>query len=131
MKEQSLRPMAVAVACAISLILCLWDMVWAFSGDGTEDVPYLETLLAAVNVIPLVFTVAAYLGRQWGRIGLIVITALGVLVLPFVVLVGEGEWAEVIYVESALYTAAAVVVLVLLMRPASAAWYRSLRAAEG
>ncbi len=123
MKERASRPWTVAVACAVSLVLCVWDIIWAVTGEEVEGMPYFEAVLVGFNLIPLVLTVAAYQGRRWGRIGLLVVTALGVLALPFVMLF-EGEWVQEIDVETVLYTVAGIVVIVLLMLPASGAWYR-------
>jgi hypothetical protein len=116
----------VAVACAVSLVLCVWDIFLAVSGEEIEDMPYFRAVLVAFNLIPAVFTAAAYQGRHWGRIGLLVVTALGVLALPLVILL-EGEWMQAIDVETVLYSAAGVVVIVLLMLPTSGAWYRTAR----
>ena len=124
------RPWTVAVACAVSLVLCTWDIVWAFSGEELEDVPYFLPLLVALNCVPLVFTVAAYVGRGWGRVGLLVVTALGVLALPLIMLLG-GDWAQEMDVETVLYTVAAIAVIALLVLPASGEWYRRARAPAG
>jgi hypothetical protein len=123
MKESASRPWTVAVACGVSLVLCVWDIFWAMTGEEVEDMPHFEAVLVAFNLIPVVLTAAAYLGRRWGRIGLLVVTALGVLALPFVMLL-EGEWIREIDVETVLYSIAGIVVIVLLMLPTSVEWYR-------
>ena len=124
MKEKTTRPWTVAVACAVSLVLCVWDIFWAVSGEEVEEMRYFEAVLVAFNLIPVVFTAAAYLRRHWGRIGLLVVTALGLLALPLVMFV-EGEWVRETSAETVLYSVAGIVVIVLLMLPASGAWYRN------
>ena len=127
MKEAVSRPRTVSLACALSFVLCMWDIGWALSGEGLEDMPYFRVFLVALNLIPLAFTVAAYIGRYWGRIGLLVVTALGVLPLPLVIFFEKG-WGQELDVETLLYSAAAILVVALLLLPASGAWYRRLRA---
>lgn len=118
MKERASRPWTVVVACAVSLVLCVWAIFWAVTGEEVEDMQYFEAVLVAFNLVPVTLTAAAYLGRRWGRIGLLVVTALGILALPLVMIL-EAAWAQDLDAETVLYSVAGIVVIVLLMHPTS------------
>lgn len=123
MKERSSRPWSVTGACAISLTLSAYDMFCAMSGEKVEDMPYLDEALLALNLVPVMFTAAAYLGRRWGRMGLLAVTALGLLAWPLLMLLDE-QWVQELGLEALLYSIAGVMVLVLLLLPPSGEWYR-------
>ena len=126
MSENRRPPWAVSLACAISLSVCIWDIALVvLDKELIESAGFLIALLA-LNMIPLVFTLAAFVRRNWGRIVLVVLTALGALTLPFVMLSADHAYGTV-DAETVLYTFAEVTIIVLLFVPASNRWYRKPR----
>lgn len=121
------RPWTVALGCAVSLAISVWDIANAVSDEEIVQSRGFLALLLALSMIPVIFTIAAFVRRNWGRIGLAVITALGVVSFPFLMLLGE-EAAGPLDAETMLYAFADVVVIVLLFVPLSNDWYRSPRA---
>lgn len=115
------------MACAVSLAVCTWDIAWVISDEEVFESRSFLAVLLALNTIPLVFTFAAFFKRNWGRIILAVITALGALALPFVMLLGEEAGGGPLDAETVLYSLAEVTVIVLLFAPASNRWYRRPR----
>lgn len=125
--ESPKPPWTVALACAVSLAVCIWDITAAVSDEEVFESRSFLAILLALNTIPLVFTFAAFFRRNWGRIVLTVITALGALTLPFVMLSGEQAGDVPVDVEAVLYSLAEVTVIVLLFAPRSNSWYRRPR----
>jgi hypothetical protein len=74
-------------------------------------------------MFPVIFAVAAFLRRRWGRLWLVVISALDALIIPLVAVL-DDETAGLTDVESWLHSAASAVVVVLLLLPASNRWFR-------
>lgn len=127
------RPWTVTTGCAISIAILVWNLVSAVSDELLAEMggllALLMVLLLALGVVPMIFTIAAFFRRNWGRIGLAVMTALGVLAVPFVMHLGQ-EMVETIDAETVLYAIADVVAVVFLFMPASNEWYRNRFAAE-
>jgi hypothetical protein len=124
MSESGKRPWTVLSACVVSVGISVWDIVSSMSEEAELiDSGYFLALLAALMLIPLLFTIAAFFRRNWGRIGLAVITVLAFLSVPLFALFPEMGTLS-IDAETVLYSVAEVVVLVLLFVPPSNAWYR-------
>lgn len=115
------------MGCAVSLAISVWDIANAVSDEEIVQSRSFLALLLALSMILVIFTIAAFVRRNWGRIALAVITALGVVSLPFLMLLGE-EAAGPLNAETMLYAFAGVVVIVLLFLPLSNDWYRRRRA---
>jgi hypothetical protein len=127
------RPWTVTTGCAISITIFVWNFVSAGSDELLAEMggllALLLPLLLALGIVPMIFTIAAFFRRNWGRIGLVVIAALDVLAVPFVMHL-EQEMVEPIDAETVLYAIAGVLAVVLLFMPASNEWYRNRFAAE-
>jgi hypothetical protein len=123
MNEGATRPWTVALGCALSLGISVWDIATAVFDE--EIVEYLSflVLLLVLSVIPIIFTLAAFFRRNWGRIVLAVIAVLSVASVPLFGLLGE-EMAVPFDTETVLYAFANGVVVMLLFLPASNDWYR-------
>jgi hypothetical protein len=120
------RPWTVALGCAVSLATSIWDVVsWVSEPEVVESYGF-RALLLALAVIPVLFTLAAFFRRNWGRIVLAIVVALGFVSIPLLALFGE-KVAELLDAETVLYSIAEVVFIVLLFMPASNAWYRRSR----
>jgi hypothetical protein len=126
------RPWTVAAACAVSLGITVWDIVSTVSDEELLTMKGFAALIVALSLIPIIFTLAAYFRRNWGRIVLTIITALALLVVPALLLIEMGVPAllqlepgeQIIDIEIVLYAIAEAIVIVLLFMPASNAWYR-------
>lgn len=124
MNESPKPPWTVWLACAASLAVCIWDIAWLVSDEeAVESMSFLAVLLV-LNAIPVVFTFAAFLKRNWGRLSLAVITVLGASTLPFVMF---SEGGEPIDTETVVYSLTEVAIVVLLFVPVSNKWYRKPR----
>lgn len=124
------RPGVVTLACVISIGLTASELAWLFLDDvGQGDQIDVSILLglAVVLGLPLLFAPPAFFRRNWGRIGLIVCAAVGVLSVPLV-LVLDGTSSLLESAASALanllYLVAQVLIVVLLLLPQSTRWYR-------
>lgn len=107
----------------MSLAISVWDVVSAVSEEESVESYYFLSLLAALTILPVIFTLAAFFRRNWGRIALAVITGLGLVSVPLFALFFE-ELAGPLDAETVLYTVAEIVVIVLLFVPVSSKWYR-------
>jgi uncharacterized membrane protein len=121
------RPWTVALACAVSLGITIWDVISSVTDEGLEEAQFAMALLLALTVIPFIFTIAAFFRRNWARIGLAVLTVLGLLSVPLFALFLEEAMGP-LDAETLIYSIAEVIVLVLLFVRPSNAWYRSARA---
>jgi hypothetical protein len=121
------RPWTVALACAVSLGITIWDVISSVTDEGLEEAQFAMALLLALSVIPFIFTIAAFFRRNWARIGLAVLTTLGLLSVPIFALFWK-EMMGPLDAETLLYSVAEAFVLVLLFVRPSNAWYRSARA---
>jgi hypothetical protein len=117
------RPWTVALACAVSLGITIWDVISSVTDEGLEEAQFAMALLLALTVIPFIFTIAAFFRRNWARIGLAVLTVLGLLSVPLFALFLEEAMGP-LDAETLLYSIAEVMVLVLLFVRPSNAWYR-------
>jgi hypothetical protein len=121
------RPWTVALACAVSVGITVWDVISSATDEELQESQLFMALVLALTVIPLVFTFAAFFRRNWARIGLAVITALGLLSVPLFALFLQ-ETMGPLDAEIVLYSIAEIIVLVLLFVRPSNAWYRRARA---
>jgi peptidoglycan/LPS O-acetylase OafA/YrhL len=117
------RPWTVALGCAVSLAISVWDVVSSISEEELVDSHYFLALLVAMTVIPVIFTLAAFFRRNWARIALAVLTAIGLVSAPLFAMFWE-DMAGPIDTETVLYSITELVVIVLLFVPASNEWYR-------
>jgi peptidoglycan/LPS O-acetylase OafA/YrhL len=124
MNGSTTRPRTVAAGCAVSVAISVWDIASAISDEDLTETPDFLALLLVLSIVPVIFTVAAFLRRNWGRVGLAAVTVLGLLALPLLMFV-EEEMRGPIDAEAVLYAIAGVVIIVLLFMPASNTWYRS------
>jgi hypothetical protein len=124
------RPWTIALACAASFAISVWDVVSSVSGGESIDSHFFLALLVALIILPVIFTFAAFFRRNWGRIALAVITGLGLVSVPLFALFLE-EMAGPLDSEAVLYAIAETVVIALLFVPVSNKWYRRSRASEG
>lgn len=117
------RPWTVALGCAVSLAISIWDIVSSMPDEEIAESPAFVAIVVSLSLIPALFTLAAFHRRNWARIAVAIITALGLVSIPLLTLFWEemaGPWDA----ETALYTLAEIVVIVLLFAPASNEWYR-------
>jgi hypothetical protein len=130
MKQYETRPGTIVLACAASLAIWLYDVVSTVTDGELLEMPQLLVSMLVLSVIPLVLTVAAFLRRNWGRIALAVMTALGAVSFPALLFFQPDLVADtaVSLVREALYAVAEALVAVCLFLPASNAWYRTARA---
>ena len=120
---EALNDRAVALGCAVSLAISVWDIVSWISEEELADSHYFLALLLAMTFIPVIFTLAAFFRRNWARIALAVLTALGLVSAPLFAIFWK-EMAGPIDTQTVLYSIAELVVIVLLFVPASNEWYR-------
>lgn len=130
MNQDNIRPWTVVLACVTSLAISAWDIVSAVGDDELLAPPGFVTLYIFMSLIPFGLTVASFLRRNWGRIALAAMTALGALSFPLLLLFQRDLIVDTTasLVEGALYGLAEAVVAVLLFLPASNAWYRAAHA---
>jgi hypothetical protein len=130
MNQNNTRPGAVLLACVVSLAILVWDVISTVADGELLETPVFLALALVLIMIPLVFTVAAFLRRNWGRIVLAVMSVLGVVSFPLLLWLQRDLVADTAasLVQSALYAAAEALVAVLLFLPASNAWYRAAHA---
>jgi hypothetical protein len=121
------RPWTVALGCAVSLAISVWDVISSLNDEALQESRLFMALLLALTVIPFIFTIAAFFRRNWARIGLAVLTVLGLLSVPLFALFLEEAMGP-LDAETLIYSIAEVIVLVLLFVRPSNAWYRSARA---
>jgi hypothetical protein len=107
----------------VSLGLAAWDVSTAL----LVEPPGFSVIIVVIGMIPVIFAVAAFLRRRWGRLWLVVLSALDVLIIPLVAAF-EDEAIGSTDVESWFYAAACAVVVVLLLLPASNRWFRDASA---
>jgi hypothetical protein len=124
MNESVERPWTVALGCAIGLALFVWDIVSSISEQDTS----VRIFFLAVAIIPVPFTLAAFFRRNWGRIVLAIIAALGFVSVLLLPLFGD-DMAGLFEAEFVIYSIAEIAFIVLLFVPASNAWYRRSREA--
>jgi hypothetical protein len=127
MNSSMTRPWTVTLGCALSLGISGWDIATAVSVEELIAPPGFVTSLLLVSMFPIIFAVAAFLRRNWGRLLLAAMAALEILSIPLFAAWGE-EAAGSIDMENMLYTSAAAAVVVLMFLPESNDWYRRPRA---
>jgi len=112
------------LACAVSVALSVWDTTATLSDEEVRESRSLLALLLTLYMIPPILTVAAFLRRNWGRIALATVTALGLLSTPLFIFLWD-EIAGPLDAETLLYSLADGIVILLLFLPLSNAWYRN------
>jgi hypothetical protein len=117
------RPWTVIVGCMVSFGIGRWDAGTALLVEESVEPAGFSVILVVIGMFPVIFAVAAFLRRRWGRLWLVVISALDVLMIPLVAVL-DDEAIGSTDVESWLYAAASAVVVVLLLLPASNRWFR-------
>jgi hypothetical protein len=136
------RPMAVTraiqllwSALAIGVVLSLWDL---FADDADKAYFWVSIVaiaagLGAAFLITLWVNGAAYAGKNWGRIAIVVLTVLGAIVQvwSFTVLASMEEappFTTIDVAGVALQNLMTFAAIFLLYTPASNAWYRAIKA---
>jgi hypothetical protein len=130
MKQYDTRPGTIVLACAASLAISVYDFVSTITDGELLEMPEVLALILVPSVIPIVFTIASFLRRNWGRIALAVLTALGAVSFPALLFFQPDLVADTpgSLVQEALYAVTEALVAVCLFLPASNAWYRTARA---
>jgi peptidoglycan/LPS O-acetylase OafA/YrhL len=123
MNRSASRPWTVALGCAVSFAISVWDLVSSFPDDEIVESHGFLALVLALSIVPVIFTLAAFFRRNWARIVLAVLTALSFVSVPLFAFFSE-EAAGPLDTETVLYAIAEVIVVVLLFAPASNDWYR-------
>lgn len=121
MNTDSSRPWTVTLACVLSLAISIWDIVGSVTDQELVESLGLLAFVLALSVVPLIFTFAAFHRRNWGRIVLAVITALGIVSVPVLMLL---DAAGPVDAETVIYAVVDIAATGLLFVPTSSAWYR-------
>lgn len=130
MTVQVRRPWTVALGCALSLGISLWDIATTVSDEEIIDSRTLLSLLLMLSMIVVISALAAFFRQNWGRIVVAVLTGLSVASLPLFGLLGE-DMAVPLDTEILLYAFADLLVILLLFLPASNNWFCKSHAKPG
>ena len=108
------RPRTVAIGAGVCLLFSAVDLVLGWLQPGVT--PGLMAFLAVSQALPIGAALAAYFGRNWGRILLLILWVGGMLLSAFI----ENGWSAI----SVAFAVITGVALALLFLPLSNQWYR-------
>src|SRR5688572_10912205 len=65
------RPWTVTICCMVSLGLAAWDVATALLVEESVEPPGFSVIYVLIGIVPVIFAVAAFLRRRWGRLWLV------------------------------------------------------------